>query len=509
MQIDQCLSCSRYEPIIGQTYDLISNNGAANLANIEDDMQMGYMNMDDYINFVRVEKMHDKKKEATLNYSTATKRDPNERDFKDQWGKGVVMSWKLTPVESQKPQINWRKDINSEDSSPAKLDSYQAGAGQANDVQGSTLQAGSEGEWMQKHYDVMQDILNKKPSSSSDSGSSSKKSIAKSKASPGKKRGTDDEEDRLIELQNIIKDGFGTGKQSAGDALEAMKNNGYEQALQNACSAAGMDPVLAFSIAAVETGGDPSRGLFGKGDNLNDGLKSGMEAMKSAKAHESGGNPIGFVQAFKGWNDSLEKLNSGSRTFDIEWTDACGDGNAKSYFPAVAQAYATIKAANTGLSQLRTDINGGTQGAEFPIATADLPKSYLVQDYGVSEKDGGVAAVSNCLVIKVPDGTSLHLPCDGSPSAMQYDDAIGNYVTLTDGSIGEMYIFGGLNYASGGSKKGDTFAYTTDKLILQMKNKDGYHDPKNIWQKLCNKASTEKSIGQFIEEENQHMSNTK
>ena len=492
MQIDQCLSCSRYEPIIGQTYDIMNEVGS-NLANIEDDMQMGYMNMDDYINFVRVEKMHKMKDGSKLPYTTASKRDENERDFKDQWEDGVKMSWKLTPVETQKPQINWRKDINSDDKSPDKLDSYQAGASQANDAPGSTLQAGSAGEWMQKHYDIMQDILNKKEES--DNGKDSKDD-------------SDKKDSRLVELQNIIKDGFGSGKSAARDALTAMKNNGYEQALQNACSNASVDPILAFALAAMETGGDPARGLFGKGDNLDEGIKSGMEAIKSASSHASGGNPIGLVQAFKGWNENLDKVNNANATFSIEWADACGDGNAKAYFPAVTQAYIDIKAANTGLSQMSTSISGGEKGATFPIASGDLTKAYFVQDYGASEQEAGVIAVSDCIVIKLPAGTTLYLPCDGSVSSMQSDDKIGNFVSVTDNSVGITYTFGGLSSASGGSKQNTAFAKSGEKLIIRTQDKNGVIDPKSIWQKLCNKVSTDKSLGEFIEEENKKMANT-
>lgn len=134
MQLDQCLSCSRYEPIIGQRYDLLSEVGA-NLAAIQDDIQMGYMNMEDYIDWVRVEKMHKNRKDAGLNYQNTRTRKKDEKDFKDIWDNGVKMGWKLTPVEQQKAQINWRQDINSQDKSPQKLDSSQ----QSNGLGGSGL----------------------------------------------------------------------------------------------------------------------------------------------------------------------------------------------------------------------------------------------------------------------------------------------------------------------------------------------------------------------------------
>lgn len=128
MQIDQCLSCSRYEPIIGQRYDILSEVGA-NLAAIQDDIQMGYMNMEDYIDWVRIEKMHNNRKDVDLAYQTTKERSKSEQDFADIWDEGVKMGWKLTPVEQQKAQINWRQDINSQDKSPQKLSSFQQNNG--------------------------------------------------------------------------------------------------------------------------------------------------------------------------------------------------------------------------------------------------------------------------------------------------------------------------------------------------------------------------------------------
>lgn len=134
MQLDQCLSCSRYEPIIGQTYDILNEVGA-NLAAIQDDVQAGYMNMEEYINWVRVEQMHTMRDDIELDYKNTKTRNKDEKDFKDLWDEGVKMNWKLTPVEQQKPQVNWRQDINSADQSPEKLTSYQ----QSNGLGGSGL----------------------------------------------------------------------------------------------------------------------------------------------------------------------------------------------------------------------------------------------------------------------------------------------------------------------------------------------------------------------------------
>lgn len=53
--IDQCLNCTRYEPIIGQMYDILDETGFNGSA-ILDDMQMSYMTLNDFENLNRVEK---------------------------------------------------------------------------------------------------------------------------------------------------------------------------------------------------------------------------------------------------------------------------------------------------------------------------------------------------------------------------------------------------------------------------------------------------------------------
>ena len=52
--MDQCLTCTRYEPIIGQMYDILDETGFNGSA-ILDDMQMSYMTLDDMKNLNQVE----------------------------------------------------------------------------------------------------------------------------------------------------------------------------------------------------------------------------------------------------------------------------------------------------------------------------------------------------------------------------------------------------------------------------------------------------------------------
>lgn len=123
MSMDQCLNCTRYEPIIGQVYEIMNDLGA-NLATILDDNQMGYTTMADYVDFTRVENYHKEKEKAKILMSGITTRSTTEKDFKDSWPKGVEMNWNLVPVEEQKPHINWRQSILDDGTKLKKLSSF-------------------------------------------------------------------------------------------------------------------------------------------------------------------------------------------------------------------------------------------------------------------------------------------------------------------------------------------------------------------------------------------------
>ena len=123
VQIDQCLSCTRYEPIVGQTYDILNETGT-NLSVLNDDIQMGYMNMKDYVEMCQVDQMHEPRERSLLRTDNLNQRKGSDKDF--AWGQGIKMKWNLVPVENQKPQINWKQNINQPDSAPSPLASAQS-----------------------------------------------------------------------------------------------------------------------------------------------------------------------------------------------------------------------------------------------------------------------------------------------------------------------------------------------------------------------------------------------
>lgn len=126
IQLDQCLTCTRYEPIYGQVYEIMNDLGS-NVASILDDNQMSYNNMDNYVEQNKVEKYHNESEKANIDLATVQLKSDtsyNDREFKQRWGNGIAMDWKLVPKEQQKPHINWRQSINDDGSNLKRLASF-------------------------------------------------------------------------------------------------------------------------------------------------------------------------------------------------------------------------------------------------------------------------------------------------------------------------------------------------------------------------------------------------
>ena len=80
--IDQCLCCTRYEPIIGQIYDILDETGMNGSA-LLDDMQMSYMTLDDLRNLNQVERRN-----SSFNYADVS------IDEKQTLPKSLIDTWK-------------------------------------------------------------------------------------------------------------------------------------------------------------------------------------------------------------------------------------------------------------------------------------------------------------------------------------------------------------------------------------------------------------------------------
>lgn len=152
MSMDQCLTCTRYEPLIGQTYDILNDSGI-NLAQVLDDCQMSYTTPEEYCKFVKPTEHQKTLETKSLSYSTVANRSANEKSFKDEWSAGLAMDWNLYPVEDQKPHINKAQNINGDEY--GQLASYQGTATN----NGAMYTASSVSNRIVYNKNLMEDII--------------------------------------------------------------------------------------------------------------------------------------------------------------------------------------------------------------------------------------------------------------------------------------------------------------------------------------------------------------
>lgn len=103
MTLDQCMNCTRYEPILGQVYAILDEN-ATNLSQVLDDIQMSYMTMGEYAQLTRTEEMIKEKEFADIKKNgeiPKTFYDTYPEDIKE----GYQMDWTATQLENQRPNI--------------------------------------------------------------------------------------------------------------------------------------------------------------------------------------------------------------------------------------------------------------------------------------------------------------------------------------------------------------------------------------------------------------------
>lgn len=105
--MDQCLTCTRYEPIIGQVYDILDETGFNGSA-ILDDMQMSYMSLNDMKNLNKVENR------STVYWyaDTNKKEDVIPTSLIDEWKKADREAY-LKKIEEEGGEIKTEGDSDS------------------------------------------------------------------------------------------------------------------------------------------------------------------------------------------------------------------------------------------------------------------------------------------------------------------------------------------------------------------------------------------------------------
>ncbi len=106
MTLDQCLNCTRYEPIEGKCYE-IPNEQGHNINLIQDDNQMGYTSMEDKFDLIRNEYFREQNKKTEIaSFDLDSIENPKE-DYSFNWDDGFIMNWDETELNSQNPDVHF------------------------------------------------------------------------------------------------------------------------------------------------------------------------------------------------------------------------------------------------------------------------------------------------------------------------------------------------------------------------------------------------------------------
>ncbi len=92
VSLDQCLNCTRYEPVYGQVYEILNEQGEV-LEQVLDDMQAAYKTREEQAVFSRTDKMHE---QAPLADCTEERLPTEERPPGE-----FQMDWDKVPIEDQ------------------------------------------------------------------------------------------------------------------------------------------------------------------------------------------------------------------------------------------------------------------------------------------------------------------------------------------------------------------------------------------------------------------------
>lgn len=100
--MDQCMNCTRYEPILGQVYAILDETGS-NIVQVMDDLQMSYLDLNDYKNLNSVSGYHEE-----LNNAKVDQHSPDiPKPFIDN-------KWKDTKEESESKKTENAEVKNNE-----------------------------------------------------------------------------------------------------------------------------------------------------------------------------------------------------------------------------------------------------------------------------------------------------------------------------------------------------------------------------------------------------------
>ena len=493
MTLDQCLNCTRYEPILGKVYE-IENELGISLESINDDNQMSYQTMQN-----KIEQDHNEKKTTVdftkkfIDTKKLTKRNEDDKDFKDIWGEGFVMDWTPVPLEQQSPHVRY------DDGSTSKmLDSNYKHIEKYNDPTGAGFSGAGifYGPQSSTFYSVLGYGGGTTAFGSSSLGSSYAGSLDM--------QGYDD-------IYSVIKANVEAMDKQASDefyakakkenaskvtaTLKNMDKFGYREELISIANKHGVDPILLLSIIVVESGGNPnligtsylgltqshSRADYGSQFNswstaqrITNSLENAckvylgkLSAVKSKNpmlgivCYNAGqGMVIGTSKAGKGGGKATNIYKQGvseSRKESLLFTEVRKpivrnavayfgqhkNSEVSMYFPRVAYAYMKLfETAGMGGIRGRHDKLGG-QSILFPYKDEETKNSQIFLTRAQSsykDETTGKQYAHKGMDLKNKDGADIVAVADGKlEKVVTKDPERGNYVIINHGTFKTSY----------------------------------------------------------------------
>ena len=511
------------------------NELGANLANIMDDTQMAYMNLEQYADLTRIERKQKPPNRYTFDTSKNSVRDVVlDKAFKDEWDAGVRMKWLLTSSEGQKPSTNWRQDINKPDHTMKKLASYQFSPANANAQTGASpvndacpISPGEVQVIMKEHYNSIH-------SSNSDV---------------------------VSEWAKVAENEIGPQANAALEAVRMCNQQGWANDLIRLAKQESVDPLFMFSLFAAESGCEA--GKAGGGILQLEVVRRQQEAASKANKKYNVTYATEIEGAIKAWKAIYNKVNAEGnpmlaatafcahgkiggnikmkatkdQRFNNEWIDDAkidykSDDMATIlyYWPRIVYFYEAF----LNMDQKKSVMSTGSTDFDFdfPFADIDLDKVYFTSDYHSSNKSNinidnlkgnedsdnsgqqsaGVVALQQFISFKVEGVLDVFAAKRGT--IKEIDDSATNKTITIDYGNNQVLKYCGFTKFSDNSLKAksnpgsDASSVKVKDVLGQIKGtmtvmyyKNGtLEDPKLVWNKLNGKVSEKQSLGKQLAE---------
>lgn len=120
VSLDQCLCCTRYEPVVGQVYAILDEAGS-NVVQVMDDMQMAYQSLDQYKELNSIGLMHEDMDYANCKENASESPKPF---IENKW-KDTKEEIKIKQTET--PKTNNQYDADQKDKEEKAKDKYVHG----------------------------------------------------------------------------------------------------------------------------------------------------------------------------------------------------------------------------------------------------------------------------------------------------------------------------------------------------------------------------------------------